>query len=118
MNNSSNWHLVAVADEIEPDEPLAVSVAEIEIALCKVEDKVYAINNICTHEHACMSDGFVDGDVIECPLHQAQFHIPTGKVMTSPADVDLETYLVRVEDGNVYVQVDSEHNEQENSDVS
>lgn len=82
-----------------------MSVGDIEIALCKVDDNIYALNNICTHEYACMSDGFIDGDVIECPLHQAQFHIPTGKVLSSPAVVDLQTYPVKVEDDDVYVQI-------------
>lgn len=105
MNDTENWHRVAVADEIEFDEPLAVSVGDTEIALCKVDDAVYALDNICTHEYACMSDGFVDGDVIECPLHQAQFHIPTGKVMSPPAEVDLKTFPVKIVGDDVYVQI-------------
>ena len=99
---------MANVDEIEADEALAVGVGDIEIALCNVDGTIYAINNICTHEYACLADGFIEGDAIECPLHQAQFHIPTGKVLSSPAVVDLQTYPVKVEGDEVYVQVTEE----------
>ncbi len=100
------WHKVAREDEIDPDEPLRIRVGDAQIALCKVDGTVYAIDNICTHEFAELSDGFIEGDCIECPLHQAQFHIPTGKVMSAPADEDLAVYAVKVEDGDVYVQLE------------
>lgn len=103
--STQNWHRVADTHEIEFDEALAVSVGDIEIALCTVDGTVYALNNICTHEYACMSDGLIEGDVIECPLHQAQFHIPTGKVLSPPAVADLQTYPVKVEGDEIYVQV-------------
>ena len=105
LSDKQNWHRVASVAEIEVDEALAVSVGDIEIALCNVDGTIYAINNICTHEYASLADGLIEGDAIECPLHQAQFHIPTGKVLSSPAEVDLETYPVRVEGDEVYVQV-------------
>lgn len=105
LSDNQNWHRVASTHEIETDEALPVTVGDTEIALCKLGDEVYALNNICTHEYACMSDGFIEGDLIECPLHQAQFHIPTGKVVSPPAEVDLETYPVKVENGEVYVQL-------------
>ena len=82
-----------------------MDVGDLEIALCSVGDTIYAFNNICTHEYACMSDGFIDGDIIECPLHQARFHIPTGKVVSPPADIDLEIYRVKVIKTQVYVQI-------------
>lgn len=105
MNQDTNWHRVATIDEIEDDEALPVDVDDVEIALCKVGETVYAINNICSHEYACMSDGFKEGDTIECPLHQSQFHIPTGKVLSPPADRDLQIYPVKVVGNDVYVQV-------------
>ena len=105
MNQDNNWHRVATLDEIEDDAALPVDVGAVEIALCKVGETVYAINNICTHEYACLSDGFIEGDTIECPLHQAQFHIPTGKVMSPPADKDVKTYPVKLVGDDVYVRV-------------
>jgi len=104
-NLDDSWHRAADVNEIEPDEALPVDIGDIEIALCKLEGSVYALSNICTHEYACMSDGFNDGDAIECPLHQAKFHIPTGKVLSPPAEVNLKTYPVQVVDGTVFIQI-------------
>lgn len=100
-----SWHRVAEVNEIETDEALPVDVGDDEIALCKLGDSVYALNNICTHEYACMSDGFIEDDAIECPLHQAQFDVRTGKALSPPAEVDLKTYPVKIIDGTVFVQI-------------
>jgi nitrite reductase/ring-hydroxylating ferredoxin subunit len=99
------WHRAAGTADIDEDEPKSVTVGKFQIALCKVDGKVYAIDDICTHEFASLCDGFVDGDEIECPLHQARFHIPTGKVKAPPATDDLPTYAVKVEGSDVFVGV-------------
>ena len=103
--SEDGWQKVADESDVEPDEPLRVRVGSAQIALCNVDGTIYAIDNICTHEYAELSDGFIEGDCIECPLHQAQFHIPTGQALGPPADEDLATYPVKVEDGAVYVRL-------------
>ncbi len=75
--NDAEWHLVAKTSEVTDDEPKAVQVGANYIALFKVDGTYYATDDVCTHEFASLSEGFVDGDVIECPLHAGQFHIPT-----------------------------------------
>jgi len=98
-NLDDSWHRAADVNEIETDEALPVDIGDIEISLCKIEDSVYALNNICTHEYACMSDGFIDGDAIECPLHQAKYHIPTCKVLSPLADqykLSMESYWFKL----------------------
>ena len=97
------WHRAARADELEEGEPKLVAAGKFQIALCKVAGRCYAIDDICTHEYASLCDGVVEGDAIECPLHQAKFHIPTGKVLTPPAADDLKTYAVKVENGEVLI---------------
>ncbi len=99
------WHLVAKTGEIEDDEPEQVRVADIQIALCKVDGTYYAVADICTHEFACLSEGYIDGDEIECPLHQARFHLPTGEVRAAPATENIRTYPVKVTGDEIYIQV-------------
>lgn len=105
MIEDPDWHFVTTTNEIKPHEALSADIGNAKIALCNINDTVYAFSNICTHEYACLSDGLVDGEIIYCPLHQAQFHIPTGKVLSSPAEVDLETFQVKVIENNVYVHI-------------
>lgn len=99
------WRYAAKRSEVGPDEAVAVMLGDREIALAEIDGAVHAFDNICTHEYACLSDGFVEGDQVECPLHQARFHIPTGKALTPPACVDLHVYPVKLEGDDVYVGV-------------
>ena len=101
MSDDVTWHRAADRAQVGPDEAISVMIGEDNVALCEVDGVVCAFNNICTHEYACLSDGFVDGDQIECPLHQARFHIPTGKALTAPAEVALRTYPTKVEAGGL-----------------
>jgi nitrite reductase/ring-hydroxylating ferredoxin subunit len=101
----AEWHLVAKTGDVEEDEPRAVSIGDRQIAVYRVDGGFYATGNICTHEYACMSDGFVDGDVIECPLHAGRFHIPTGKALSPPVTEDLRSYPVKLEGDDIYVDV-------------
>lgn len=64
----------------------------------------YATDGFCTHEEAHLADGLVIDDVIECPLHQGRFHIPSGGAKRAPVCVDLKTYPVKLKDGQVYIR--------------
>jgi nitrite reductase/ring-hydroxylating ferredoxin subunit len=108
MNNSSSptWHAVCAADALQTDQALGVEVAGRPIGLYKLEDgSVHALSNICTHEFALLSNGFVEGGRIECPLHQACFEIRTGKCHGPMAETDLQSYPVRIVDRRVEVAV-------------
>ncbi|MEE8145189.1 MAG: Rieske 2Fe-2S domain-containing protein, partial [Kiloniellales bacterium] len=65
----------------------------------------FATDGVCTHEGADLTGGLVIGDIIECPLHQGRFHIPSGKAKSPPVCIDLRTYPVRVEGGKVFIDV-------------
>ncbi len=108
MTENDNWHLVAKTDEVQEEEPKAVQVGNEYIAIYRVDGKFYATDDICTHEFASLCEGFIDGDIIECPLHAGQFHIPTGKAMSPPVTEDLKTFAVKVEGDDIYVEVPKE----------
>lgn len=102
---TGHWHVVLKESEVSDSDPVPCSIAGLEIAIYRVEDKYFATSNICTHAQALLSDGFLDGYLIECPIHNACFDIRTGKAMTSPAEIDLETFPTRVSDGSIEVLV-------------
>ncbi|MFQ5774744.1 MAG: non-heme iron oxygenase ferredoxin subunit [Kiloniellaceae bacterium] len=104
--DKGTWHRVAAASEIRDNEPKHVKVNELSIALYRVDGAIHAIDDVCTHEFALLSEGYQDGDTIECPLHQAVFHIPTGEVRSAPAEENLRTYPVKIEGDDVLVLVD------------
>lgn len=99
---------VANVDDIPAGEALQVEVDGRPCALVRVEDNVYCVDDICTHEHAHLSEGFVEGYEIECPLHGSIFDVRTGDVKSLPATEALETFPVKLENGEVHVEVEGE----------
>ncbi len=98
------WRRVAALAELADDAPLAVMLGETPIALYRVDGTIHAIDDVCPHEFALLSQGFVEGGAIECPLHQACFDIATGRCLSGPATVDLRRYEVKVDGGEVFVR--------------
>jgi 3-phenylpropionate/trans-cinnamate dioxygenase ferredoxin subunit len=74
------------------------------VALFKLEDDIYAIDDICSHEEARLSDGEVEGEEVLCPKHGSRFNIKSGAVMGLPAVKPVRSYPVKVENGGVYIQ--------------
>lgn len=99
------WQAVADADAIGEEEALGVQIGAHDIAICRVGDTIHAIHNICTHQYARLSDGYVEDGCIECPLHQGKFDIATGKAQGAPVTGELRVYPVKVEGGKVLVDL-------------
>lgn len=90
------WHDALPLADLEDSVPREVQLDNRTLTLVKVGEDIYAVDGICTHAFALLSDGYVDGDTIECPLHAARFHLPTGKVLEGPAETDLNAHPVRL----------------------
>jgi 3-phenylpropionate/trans-cinnamate dioxygenase ferredoxin subunit len=69
------------------------------------EDKFFATDGVCTHEHAFLADGLVMDDIIECPKHNGRFNYKTGEAKGAPACINLQTYPVKVEGDAVFVEI-------------
>jgi Ferredoxin subunits of nitrite reductase and ring-hydroxylating dioxygenases len=100
------WHAVASVDDVSGEEALPVSAAGKAIALVSFDGRIRALDDVCTHEFAVLSDGVVEDGCIECPLHQARFRLDSGKRESGPQCADLRVYETKVENGTVYVRTD------------
>lgn len=94
---------VAKLSEINPQ--LCVSAGLKKLALFKIKNKVYCINNKCTHLWGPLCKGKLGNSIIKCPWHGSKFDIKTGKVKGGPAKKDVKTYKVEIKDGDVYVDI-------------
>jgi len=103
--DDTGWVRAARRGELAAGEVLGVEVAGRSIALYATDDGIFATDNICTHAYACLSDGWLDGEVIECPLHAARFDIRTGKVLDPPATEDLKTYPARMVGDEIQIRL-------------
>lgn len=97
------WVDVAASADVEDDEPAHIVVNDKEIGLFRVDGAVYAIEDVCPHAYALLSQGFVEGEEVECPLHGAIFHIPSGKCLKEPGERDLVTYPAKEEGGRILI---------------
>jgi 3-phenylpropionate/trans-cinnamate dioxygenase ferredoxin component len=89
------------------DIPVGESVrvqGRVAIALFNVDGELFAIDDSCTHQDASLSDGWLEGCAVECPLHAACFDLRTGRPSGPPAKKPVRTHPVVVEDGLVYVR--------------
>ncbi|AZN65853.1 (2Fe-2S)-binding protein [Marinobacterium iners] len=73
------------------------------IAIYRIEGKFYATEDTCTHGIASLSEGEIDGDVIECPFHGGAFNICTGEPESEPCTVALKTYQVDIVNNEVLI---------------
>ena len=100
---TSLWIDALARDDVFEGEVLGLHVAGRDIALYECEGEVYASDNLCTHGAARLSDGFLVGREIECPLHQGRFDIRSGQALCAPLTQNLRTYPVRIEGGRVWL---------------
>jgi nitrite reductase/ring-hydroxylating ferredoxin subunit len=99
------WKKVCRADEIADGSALQIK-ADNPIAVFHVGDKFFATDDTCTHAKFSLAEGYLEGDEVVCALHEARFCLRTGRVLTPPATVALKTYPVRIEGGDVFIEVD------------
>ena len=104
--SDNNWTDAMAAADLPSDDVAAVAVAGKDIALYTVGDAVYATDNLCTHGHARLCDGFLDGHEIECPLHQGKFDVRDGRPTCDPVTDAVRSHPVKVEGGRVFLQLD------------
>ncbi len=104
---TDNWVQVASAEDLDDEEGIKVVVANKPIALFFVNGTYFAIDDGCTHENASLSKGFVDGDTVECPLHQGVFCLKTGRALHAPAEIPVSTYPVKVDGTKIYIRADT-----------
>ena len=102
----SNWIDAMAAEDLPADDVVGIAAEGRDLALYTVGDEVFATDNLCTHGHARLCDGFLEGHEIECPLHQGRFDVRTGAPTCAPATDGIRCYPVKIEGGRVWLALD------------
>jgi nitrite reductase/ring-hydroxylating ferredoxin subunit len=103
MDEAGGWTRVAAAEDVPQGEPWPVEVQGRQLALYRVGTEWFCTDNVCTHAFALLSEGWLEGHIIECPLHNGQFDIRTGRGLGPPITEDLQVFPVRVDGEAVLV---------------
>lgn len=102
---TEKWHKVCSTDDLDMDDVMGVTVEDKLIAVYQIKSGFYATDGQCSHELADMTNGYVEGDFIECPKHNARFSIVNGQALRRPACEGIKTYPVKVEGSDIFVKV-------------
>lgn len=97
---------LATTDKISQGKKIKVKIKSMEIMLANFGGKIYAIDNICSHEECGLNEGNLDGYIITCPCHAAKYDIRTGNGQKdTPWGSGQDSFKVKIQGKNVLVEV-------------
>ncbi|WP_199100784.1 non-heme iron oxygenase ferredoxin subunit [Dyella sp. ASV21] len=99
------WQTLCVTSQVRDDYPFGAKVADRDVGVFLVDGEYFAIENICPHAYALLSQGFVEDGKVECPLHEAVFDIRTGACLREPGGRNLRTYPLRVQGDEIQIDL-------------
>ena len=97
------FELACAASDVPADEALGVTIGDVDVALARVGEEFFAVQDLCSHAAVSLSEGEVDDCTVECWLHGSRFDLRTGKPTGLPATEPVATFPVEVRDDGVYV---------------
>ena len=96
---------IASTDELQPGDRKLIELDGHPIALFNIDGEYHCIADICSHDDGPVAEGELLGCQIECPRHGARFDVRTGKVLSFPAIVDIQSYDVYIFGEDVLVEI-------------
>lgn len=105
MSEAGNLIELCAKDDVPEGGILKIEHDDLELAVYHVEGAFYVTDNICTHGPGELSEGYLEGHVIECDFHQGKFDIRDGSIVAPPCVVELKTYKVVPHDSAVVIEV-------------
>lgn len=99
----AEWVRVAELAEVREGHPVLATVAGEDVSLFRVGDEVFALEDLCSHAEASLSEGEQRSFCITCPQHGGQFDVRTGAAIHFPAFSPVRTYPTQIRDGQVFV---------------
>lgn len=111
MTETKDFHLLHLLElcpssDVEQGSSIKIEKDGLSLAVFNIEDQFYVTDDMCTHGPGSLSEGFIEGDVVECDFHNGAFNIRTGEVVAPPCMIPLRTYAVHTVDGKIYIDPD------------
>lgn len=93
------------AEAVASGSVIKVETEGLELAVFNIDGEYFVTDDHCTHGPGSLSEGYVEGDVVECNFHGGCFNIKTGAVVEPPCTIPVRTYRTEVADGKLFVFV-------------
>jgi nitrite reductase/ring-hydroxylating ferredoxin subunit len=104
MSGPCKYLALCKASAVAPGKVIKIEKEGLTLAVFNVDGEYFVTNDACTHGPGSLSEGEVDGDVVECDFHNGSFNIRTGEPVASPCIVPLKTYKARLEAGEIAIE--------------
>lgn len=106
MNDEKKWVKVTRFENIPLREGRSITVDDREIAIFRLGDKLFAIDNRCPHKGGPLAEGIVSGSKVVCPLHAWKIDLDSGNVAGQSGEEScVTTYPIRVQDGIIEIEL-------------
>jgi nitrite reductase/ring-hydroxylating ferredoxin subunit len=96
---------VGKVSKLEDGEITAVKVEGQQIAVARIGDEVFALEDVCTHKQCALSEGLIEEKTVICPCHGAEFDLTTGEALTLPAKEPIKLFETEKEGDDVYATI-------------
>ncbi len=104
MSDTLRLDLCGTAD-VAPGTAIRVEAGGLVLAVFNVDGEFFVTDDACTHGPGSLSEGFLEGNVIECNFHQGLFDVRTGAVVGPPCIIPVKPYKAPIEDGRIYLDI-------------
>ncbi|HTJ94035.1 MAG TPA: non-heme iron oxygenase ferredoxin subunit [Pararobbsia sp.] len=91
--------------DVDPGKAIKVETQGLTLAVFNVDGEYLVTDDTCTHGPGSLSEGCIEGDVVECDFHNGAFNIRTGAVVAAPCMIPLKTYKAYVENGEIGIEL-------------
>lgn len=106
LPDAQGWLTLGPLAEVFGDRACrSLKLGGVQVGLFLVDGEVYAIDDICSHGNARLSEGEIDGFEVECPLHAGLFDIRSGKALSAPLTRDVRSHEIRLEEGVLHLRL-------------
>ena len=108
---NDNWVRAGACVDIDEEDVLRFDHGGRTYCIYNTPQGFFATDGMCTHEDEHLEDGIVIDCVIECPLHQGRFDVRDGKALSAPVCVDLRTWPLKIENGDIFLDTSDDGQE-------
>lgn len=98
----TNFIKVATLSDLAPGEKRLVEYEDEDVGLINLDNEIYAISDLCTHDDGPLMEGELEGETVICPRHGARFNVKTGDY-TFPAFAPVPRYQVKIEGQDILI---------------
>lgn len=98
---------VCAKADVKRGQGKSFKIGTLDLAVYHTEEGFFATHDICSHEHEHLAEGWLEGHMVECPRHGAQFDLKTGEALSLPATEPIDVFKVLLEGDDVKVAIPS-----------